>query len=327
MEESYMKAGILAAGTIAKKMAYTLNHLEETTCYAVASRSLARAEAFAKEHHVEKAYGSYEELAQDPEVELIYIASPHSHHYEHAKLCLEYGKHILVEKAFMANAKQAEEILALGREKGLLVAEAIWTRYLPSRKMIDEIIASGEIGEVSMVTGNLGYDIRHVKRIYEPELAGGALLDVGVYPLNFIAMVLGSGVQEVSACCTKYETGVDAQNIITLRYPDGKLAVAHSSILGGTDQAGIVYGSKGFLVAHGINNVEKISVYDNNRNLIRETEPPKQINGFEYEVQSCVRAIREGRTECPEMPHDETLRMMRLMDECRRQWGIKYPFE
>lgn len=322
-----MKVGILAAGVIAKKMAYTLNHIEETECYAVASRSLEKAEKFAEENHVEKAYGSYEELAEDPEVELVYIASPHSHHYEHAKMCLEHGKHVLVEKAFTANAAQAEELIRLGREKGLLVAEAIWTRYLPTRKMIDEIIASGEIGEVSMVTANLGYDIRHIKRLYDPNLAGGALLDVGVYPLNFIAMVLGGEVQSVQTCCTKYETGVDAQNVITLTYPDGVMATAHSSILGGTDQMGIVYGSKGYLVAHGINNVEKISIYDNWRRLIREVERSEQINGFEDEVRSCVRAIREGKTECPEMPHAESIRMMKLMDTCRNAWGIRFPFE
>lgn len=322
-----MKVGILAAGNIARKMAYTLNHLEETECYAVASRTLEKAEAFASEHHVEKAYGSYEELVNDPEVELIYIASPHSHHYEHAKLCLEHGKPVLIEKSFMANAKQAEEILTLGKAKGLLVAEAIWTRYLPSRKMIDEIIASGEIGEVSMATGNLGYDIRNVERMYRPELAGGALLDVGVYPLNFIVMALGSNYERVQSCCTKYETGVDAQNVITLQYPDGTLAIAHSSMLGGSEQAGIVYGSKGYLIAHGLNNVEKIGIYDNQRKLIREIEPPQQINGFEYQVLSCVKAIREGKIECPEMPHEEILRMMRLMDECRRQWGMVYPFE
>lgn len=322
-----MKVGILAAGVIAKKMAYTLNHIEEAECYAIASRSLEKAQKFAEENHVQKAYGSYEELAADPEVELIYIASPHSHHYEHAKMCLEHGKSVLVEKAFTANAQQAEEIIALAREKGLLAAEAIWTRYLPTRRMIDEIIASGEIGEVSMVTANLGYDIRHVPRLYDPALAGGALLDVGVYPLNFIAMVLGGDVESVQTCCTKYETGVDAQNVITLKYKNGVMATAHSSILGGTEQAGIVYGSKGYLVAHGINNVEKISIYDNHRKLVREVMRPEQINGFEDEVRSCVRAIREGRTECPEMPHDETIRMMKLMDECRRQWEIRYPFE
>lgn len=322
-----MKIGILGAGNIARKMAYTLNHLEETSCYAIGSRTLEKAEKFAKENHVEKAYGSYEELAADPDIELIYIASPHSHHYEHARLCLEHGKHILVEKAFMANAVQAREILELAEEKKLLAAEAIWTRYLPSRKIIDRIVASGEIGEISMVTANLGYDIRDVGRLNRPELAGGALLDVGVYPLNFISMVLGDDVVSMQTSWVKYPTGVDAQNAAIFQYPDGRMAMMHSSILGGTDQNGIIYGSKGYLVAHGINNVSKISIYDNQRRLVREESMPEQLNGFENEVLSCVSAIREGVLECPEMPHETILKVMERMDAMRAAWGLKYPFE
>lgn len=322
-----MKVGILGAGNIARKMAFTLNHLEETSCYAIGSRSLEKAGKFAEENHVEKAYGSYEELAADPEIELIYIASPHSHHYEHARLCLEQGKHILVEKAFMANAAQAEEILTLARAKKLLAAEAIWTRYLPSRRMIDRVVSSGEIGEVSMVTANLGYDIRSVERLNRPELAGGALLDVGVYPLNFISMVLGDDVVSMQTSWVKYPTGVDAQNAAIFEYPEGKLAMMHSSILGGTEQNGIVYGSKGYLVAHNINNVSKISIYDNSRRLVREEQVPEQLNGFENEVLSCVKAIQEGAPECPEMPHETILKVMERMDAMRAAWGFQYPFE
>ena len=154
-----MKIGILGPGNIAEKMAYTINHMKDAQCYAVASRDLERAKAFAEKFDIPKAYGSYEELAKDPDVELIYIAVPHSHHYMYMKMCLEHGKPVLCEKAFTANAAQAKEILELSKEKGVFVGEAIWTRYMPSRKIIDDAIAAGKIGEVNFVTANLGYNI------------------------------------------------------------------------------------------------------------------------------------------------------------------------
>lgn len=203
-------------------MAYTINHMEDAQCYAVASRDLERAKAFAEKFGIPKAYGSYEELAKDPDVELIYIAVPHSHHYMYMKMCLEHGKPVLCEKAFTANAAQAKEILELSKEKGVFVGEAIWTRYMPSRKIIDDAIAAGKIGEVNFVTANLGYNIQHVRRLTAPELAGGALLDVGIYPLSFIAMILGDEVASITSSCVKTETGVDAQNAVILTYKNGK---------------------------------------------------------------------------------------------------------
>lgn len=322
-----MKVGIIGAGGIAVTMARTLNQMEDATAYAVASRSLEKAETFAKEHQVEKAYGSYEEMLQDPEVELVYVATPHSHHYECMKLVLCYGKPVLCEKAFTANAEQAEEILSISEEKKLFVGEAMWTRFLPSRKMIDEVVSSGEIGQVHMITANLGYDIRMVERLRNPALAGGALLDVGIYPLTFIRMITSSKITSIDTSCVKLETGVDAQNTVTFVFEDGCMATMHSSILGGTEQAGIVYGDKGYLIAWNINNVSHIQIFDNDRKLLREEKVPAQITGFEYEVRAAMEAIRDGKMESPQMPHSETLYMMRLMDGLRKRWGVRYPFE
>lgn len=322
-----MKIGILGAGNIARNMANTLNAMEDAQFYAVGSRSQEKAEKFAKEYGAEKAYGSYEDLVADPEVELVYIATPHSHHYEHAKLCIEHGKPVLCEKAFMANAKQAKEIYELAKEKNVFITEAIWTRYLPSRKMIDEVITSGEIGEVTFVTANLGYDIKDVERMQNPELAGGSLLDVGIYPLTFISMVLGNEIKEVVSTCTKTATGMDEQNAIILKYDNGVMAMAHSGMLAGTEQYGIVYGTKGYLIAENLNNVTGIKVYTKERKLIRELSVPKQITGFEYQVRASMKAIREGRLECEEIPHEESVIMMELMDRLRADWGIRYPFE
>lgn len=322
-----MKIGILGAGNIARNMANTLNAMDDAQFYAVGSRSMEKAEKFAKEYGAQKAYGSYEDLVSDPEVELVYVATPHSHHFEHAKLCIEHGKPVLCEKAFMANAKQAKEIFELAKEKNVFITEAIWTRYLPSRKMIDDVIASGEIGEVTFVTANLGYDIKDVERMQNPELAGGSLLDVGIYPLTFISMVLGNEIKEVVSTCTKTATGMDEQNAIILKYDNGVMAMAHSGMLAGTEQYGIVYGTKGYLIAENLNNVTGIKVYTKERKLIRELSVPKQITGFEYQVRASMKAIREGRLECEEIPHEESVIMMELMDRLRADWGIRYPFE
>ena len=163
-----MKIGILGAGGIAVTMANTLNGMkqngEDVELYAVAARDAERAASFAKEHGFTKSFGSYEEMLSDAALELIYIATPHSHHYEHVKLCLEHGKHVLCEKAFTANAKQAEEILAMAEQKKLLLTEAIWTRYMPSRKMLDDVVASGVIGKITSLSANLGYVIHTVPR-------------------------------------------------------------------------------------------------------------------------------------------------------------------
>ena len=322
-----MKVGILGAGRIAATMARTLNGMKEAEAYAVASRSLEKAEAFARANHVEKAYGSYEEMLADEEVELVYIATPHSHHLEHGKLCISFGKPVLCEKAFTANAAQAEEIFRISEEKGIFAGEAMWTRFLPSRAMIDEVIRSGEIGKVHMITANLGYDIKNVERLRNPELAGGALLDVGIYPLTFIRMITDAKIKSMDTSCVKLETGVDAQNAATFIFEDGCMASMHSSMLGGTEQAGIVYGDKGYLIAWNINDVDRIQVFDNSRKLIREMETPEQITGFEYEVRAAMEAVRAGKTECPQMPHSESIYMMQLMDSMRNAWSIRFPFE
>lgn len=322
-----MKVGILGAGKIAGVMATTLGQMEEVTCYAVAARDMERAKTFADTYQFEKAYGSYQELVEDEEVELIYIATPHSHHYEHAKLCIEHGKAVLCEKAFTRNAKEAEELFHLAYEKGVLITEAIWTRYMPSRAMINELLASGIIGKPMMLTANLGYIIADKERIISPELAGGALLDIGIYTLNFALMVFGHHIEKITSTALLSDTGVDLQNSITLTYETGEMAVLNSTTLALSDRKGIIYGDKGYMIVENINNCEKICVFNTNREMIRCVEVPEQINGFEYEVRAAIEAIKSGKLECEAMPHEETLRVMRLMDGLRKEWGVSYPGE
>ncbi len=320
-----MKMAIIGAGTIAKKMADTIAGLEEVEAYAIAARDYDRASAFAKEHGFMKAYGSYEEMVCDDNIDLVYIATPHSHHYQHAKLCLMHNKHVLCEKPFMVNAEQAEELLELAEDKGLLLTEAIWTRYMPSRKMIDEIIAAGEIGTPISLTANLGYNISHVERMIKPELAGGALLDLGVYLLHFAGMAFGADVERITSAATISETGVDTKDSITLQFKDGKMAIMHCNMLACLDRRAVIFGSNGYLNVQNLNNPEKLTVYNANHEEVSVYYPPQQMTGFEYQVLACKEAIENGKSECEAIPHDEILRIMKMMDEMRAQWGYEIP--
>lgn len=203
----------------------------------------------------------------------------------------------------------------------------MWTRYMPMLTTIREVLGSGVIGEPKTLTANLGYVINGVERLTSPQLAGGALLDVGVYPLNFALMLFGNGIEKIHSCCTYAETGVDEQDTITLQYSDGKVAVLNCSMVSLSDRQGILYGTKGFLVVHNINNFEGIDVYDNSYHKVASYKAPKQISGYEYEIEASMQAIKRKEIECPEMPHSETLRIMKIMDGLRREWGIVYPFE
>ncbi len=322
-----MKVGILGAGSIAHKMAATISLMEGIEVYAVASRSLKKAEEFAKQYQIPKAYADYRAMAKDPSVDLVYIATPHSHHYAHVKLCLEQGRHVLCEKAFMINSSQAKEAVKLAKEKNLLLAEAIWTRYMPSRSIIRKAVESGMIGEVTSLTANLGYVIKNKERLVRSDLGGGALLDLGVYPVNFALMVFGDDYAEVSAEAVLSGQGVDLQNSITWKWKDGRMAVLHSNMQALTDRRGIIYGDKGYIQVENINNCEAVSVYDLDRNLVKQYEIPPQITGYEYEVEACLRAIENGETECSEMPLSDSVAVMELLDRIREILGIKYACE
>ncbi len=325
-----MNVGILGAGGIAEVMANTISQMKEAHNYAIASRDLEKAKAMAQRCGFTKAYGSYEELLADPQVVLVYIALPHSHHHKWTMEALRAGKHVLCEKAFAVNEKQTREMIELSEKTGLLLTEAIWTRYMPSRRMITEIIERGDIGKLRTVSANLGYKIDGKERIIKPELAGGALLDLTVYPLNFASMVWGDDIRKISASCVMTDTGVDGQDTVMVEYQDDRMASLFTTIYTLTNRCGLICGTEGFIEVQNINNPEEIRVYSPDRSgpkLRERIAVPKQISGYEYEVLSCIKAIKEGRIECPEMPHSETIQIMCQMDEIRRQFGIVYPFE
>lgn len=319
--------GIMGSGNIAGIMAGTINKMKNVRVYAVASRQQVHADVFAGKYGCKKAYGSYADLVADKKVDLIYVATPHSEHYENVKMCLEAGKPVLCEKAFTLNAAQAEELVRIAAEHKVFLAEAMWTRYIPMLTTIREVIGSGIIGEPKTLTANLGYVISSKERLTNLALGGGALLDVGVYTINFALMIFGHNISKIASCCTFTETGVDEQNAICLQYYDGKVANLNSSMVSLSDRQGIIYGTKGFAVVENINNFESIAVYDRQYKKVASYKCPKQISGYEYEVEACIEAIKCGQIECAQMPHSETLRVMRIMDEIRSQWGMKYPCE
>ena len=199
---------------------------------------------------------------------------------------------------------------------------------MPSRTIIDKILTSGAIGEIQAIDANLCYPTTAKARITDPALAGGALLDVGVYPINFIDMIMHNApIARIESSMRTYETGVDAHNSMTFYYENGVMATAQSSILCHSDRMGSVWGTDGYMVCQNINNVEAIDVYDGNHTVVAHYDVPSQLTGYEYEVAAAAQALLEGHTECAEMPHADTMRIMELMDSLRRDWNLTYPFE
>lgn len=321
-----MNFAIIGTGSIAHKMAATVKKMDGVELYAVASRTAEKAESFAREFGAKCFYGSYEALAKDEKIDLVYIATPHSRHHTDCMICLENGRNVLCEKAFTANSVQAKKIIDYAEKRNLFISEAIWTRFMPMRFVLDEIISSGVAGEISSLTANLGYELSGKERLQKRELAGGALLDLGVYTINFALMAIHSEISSIKSCCTKNSDGVDRTNSVLISFADGKTAVLHSNAAANTDKKGILYGTKGRIEFENINNCEGIRVILNDGTQ-KFYETPPQISGYEYEVQECAAAIAQGKTETDFMPHAETIRVMEIMDGLRKEWGVVYPFE
>lgn len=314
--------GIIGAGHIAEKAAKTLAAMDDMQCLAIGSRSLEKAQAFAAQFGVARAYGSYAELLADPDVQLVYIATPHSHHFAVAKDAVLAGKPCLIEKSFMLNAVEAATLLALAREKGVFVAEAIWPRYLPVRQMAREVLASGVIGKPVMVTASLAYDVSDKERVLKPELGGGALLDLGVYVLNFIRMYCDSPIARLNTTCIRSETGVDASEVVTMVLEDGTLATVQASAWSQGDNQGVIAGTTGYLVFDDLINPTCLRVCRKRHIVEKEIPVPPQITGFEYQFRACKESIEAGLLEPPQMPHSEILFIMHLMDRLRAEWGL-----
>ncbi len=322
-----LRIGIIGAGWIAHKIAQAVAPLADVEIIAIASRSEEKAKEFATTYGITKFYGNYDMLVADNDVDLVYVATPHSHHFRHARLAIEHGKAVLVEKAFTANAREAQALIELAHKHNVLLVEAIWTRFMPMSQTITELLQSGIIGEPRVLTATLCYYMEDKERIIRPELCGGALLDLGVYVLNFARMYFGSDIVKTVTNCHLSDTGVDMMESISLSYADGKMANLQAGALTLNDRQGIISGTEGYIRIDNVNCPELIEVWRNYALVKQIHRPDTMINGYEYEVLECKRCLEEGLLESPMMPHSETLAIMQQMDRLRGEWGVKFPMD
>lgn len=323
-----MKVGIVGAGGIVSKILPTLKQLKDVELYAIAAATTEEAADFIQKNRCfQKAYGSCEELVSDSLVEFVYIATPHSSHYENIMTALKHGKPVLCEKAFTINSVQAENVRRYAKEKNLFVAEAMWFKYMPSRKIIKTLLDSGIIGKVHALTGNLSYKLIENKRLTDITQAGGALLDVGIYGIAFALLYFGNDIERVDSSVQMTDTGVDGMESVTIHFKDGRIAVLTSGIYARSDRHGVFYGEKGYIVLDNINNSRVAEVFDLNDTLIKRIDMPEQISGYEFEWEECIQAIKSGKTESPSMPLSDTISVLTVCDTIRKQCGLKYPSE
>ena len=320
--------GILAPGIIARKFATGLSFLADAEIVAVGSRTQESGERFAQEFDVPTIHVGYEKLAADPNVDAIYIASPHSFHAEQSILCLEQGKAVLCEKPFTINAAEARRVVDAARANHCFLMEAMWTRHLPMTAKMRALVADGVIGDIRMITGDLGFrtGFNPHGRLFAPELGGGGLLDVGVYPISLVSMFLGKPARIVSMADIG-ETGVDEQAAAIFGFPGGEMAIIHTAIRTNTLRECAIMGTDGQIRLHApALSTTHITVSQTGKEP-EEIEVPYVGNGYNYQAAEVHRCLKEGLTESPNMPLDETISIMETMDAIRAQWGLKYPME
>lgn len=319
--------GILGAGGIAAAFAEAVRSSTRAPIVAVGSRDRTRSERFATAHGIPTTHVGYRDLVEDPQVDAVYVATPHSEHREHALLAIAAGKHVLVEKAFTRNAAEAEEVFAAARAAGVFVMEAMWTRFLPHVAAVHQVIDSGEIGEVVAVHADHGqyfpFDPAH--RLYDPALAGGALLDLGVYPVAFAQDFLGVPTQ-VRAVGALTETGVDGQLAIVLSYGDRTQAALTTTLWAKTPTTAAISGTEGSITIEG-SFYAPTSFRVSRRDGRSWTFDQPVQHGLQYEAAEVARRVAEGATESPRMTWADTLGVLRTMDEVRAQVGVVYPGE
>lgn len=320
--------GILGTGKIAGVMADTLCKMSDASLYAVASRTMKKAENFADRYTGCKAYGSYEELLQDENIDLVYISTPNSAHFENMMMCIENGKNILCEKPFTVNCAQTEKVFEAAREKGIFVSEAMWTRYMPLAKELKRVAREKLIGDIKLVSANMHFPMSGKERLWTPELAGGAMLDVGIYPLTMASIIFGINIVSVEASGSLTPNGLDEYAAAIVSYENGGVGVANWGMNSVSDCNALIYGSEGYLIVHGVNRIQKIECFGPGFVKQWEIESSKdEISGYEYEVSACREAIMKGDIQTEEMSWNISIQMMKLMDEIRKKIGVTYVFD
>lgn len=321
--------GIIGAGRISSKFATALNETIGSQLVAVASRDIMRARTFAKEFNINTAYSSYEDLATDDNIDVIYIGTPHSEHFKNVELCLKAGKNVLCEKAFTLNAKETSYLIELAKDKNVFLMEAMWTKFLPCTKMIKEWIETNRIGKLLYQNIRFGFfnEFNVESRLFNPEIGGGALLDVGVYPVTYaIYMAKQLPIKTQSSVKIGF-TGVDEVNSMLFEFEDGSIADLSSSISIDVGKDAWIVGEKGRIYVKDFWMATYAELYDNENNLLEICNEPFLVNGYEYEIMEVNQCLREGRKESEVVPLEDTKNIMLVLDSLRKQWNISYPNE
>lgn len=323
--EETIRWGILGTGFIAGLQTQDLVD-NGFTVQAVGSRTADSSRRFSETFGIPTAHGSYEALVADPAVDAVYVATPHTLHYTHALLALNAGKHVLVEKPFTVNAREAQELAALAEAQGLVVLEAMWSRFLPHMARLREIVAEGSLGQIRKVTAshnqNLPKDPAH--RLNDPALGGGALLDLGVYPVSFVFDILGAP-DTIRASAAMTATGVDRQTAAIFEYPDGQQALVDCALDTASNNRAAIIGTAGWIdIEPTWYSPTPFTRYDNQGNVLERFDRPVTGRGMQYQAAELERLIRAGLTAGTVLPPAESVAVMAAMDEIRRQIGLKY---
>ena len=321
-----IRFGLIGAGRIANAFAASIK-VTGGILKAVASRDMKKAEAFRKKYDIEKAYGSYQEMYRDDTIDCIYVATPHGLHYEQMLEILDHDKHILCEKAFTLNHKQAEAVFAKARQKQLFVMEAMWTRFLPVIRKVKTLIEEGTIGDVEKVTAwfHINPEKNDQDRLFKPELGGGALLDIGIYPITFANLILGRP-HTIDDTVEFYHTGVDLEETLTYHYGKAKAHLSASLAKEERSEA-VITGTKGSIVLPRFWAAEQARIHNKEGNLVETIEHKHRVMGFEYEIEEVIACITDGKLESTRMPHAETIAILKQMDDLRNRWHLAYPQE
>ncbi|MCB0490154.1 MAG: Gfo/Idh/MocA family oxidoreductase [Cyclobacteriaceae bacterium] len=320
-----IKWGIMGLGKIAHKLASDLQLSSYAELYGVASRDEQKAKDFGAKHNAAKCYGSYEELTDDPEVDVIYIATPHVFHFENAMLCLKNGKHVLGEKPMGMNAKQVEAMIAEAKSRNLFLMEGIWTRFIPATEKLIELLNQKIIGDILFVRADFGFTspFNPEGRLYNKKLGGGALLDIGIYPIYFSLLTLGIPTR-IQASARMTPTGVDSYCAMLFDYANKTQALLDCTLEADTPTEAYIYGSKGHIKIHNrFHHPEKLSLY-RNKELVQEIEIKHSGFGYLHEIEEVNHCIKNNLIESPKLPHAMSSNLVSVMDQVRREIGLVY---
>jgi dihydrodiol dehydrogenase / D-xylose 1-dehydrogenase (NADP) len=325
-KQNIIRWGILGTGVIAKQFAEALTLLPDAQLAAVGSRNITTAKAFAEKYEVSNAYSSYEELSNDPNVDVVYIATPHTSHKNNILLCLNAGKGVLCEKPFTINADEAEEVISLARRNKLFLMEAMWTRYFPLIHKVRELIDNKEIGELQLLTADFGFKAPNDPegRFFNLELGGGALLDLGIYTISLAFMIFGKP-SFVTGTAHIGKTKVDEQSAVILGYERGPLAILGCSLVVDSTREANIIGTNGKIRIHSPFWKPSVMTLTTKQKKEEVLNIPFNGNGLNYEASEVMNCLRTGKAESDIMPLDETLEILKTTDQIRFLWGLRYP--